>query len=213
MKETTLRKGNRITLQIILFFVLLSATSFLVQGINDVLLGKKVKQAKTMTLAEVLTQKNQSGNVIKLSDYAIDMKHRINALPEAGVKEDVHIMVPLRGFGQDDDEPILALFVLHDHDYNCVQNALDAWKDSLINMRRGEEMFVEILGMDDLPGNVPNVVRANDRVAKRVLVFREVNYSGAEFILFFVTGLFAVVCIYLYRRIRRLREQEQLRSI
>jgi hypothetical protein len=213
MKESVQKKGNRITLQIILFFVALATISFFAQAINEVLLGMKVGEAKTRSLPEVLTQKNTSGAVVKLNTYAIDIKHRINALPDPNEKEDVHIMVPIRPIGQDADEEAVALFVLEEHAYNCVENALDAWKDSLINLRVGEEMYVEILGLDELPGNVPKVIRANERVAKKVLVFREINYNKMEYILFFITGVFMLVCYYFYRRLRKTAETKNFRSI
>ena len=213
MNESIQQKGNRITLQIILFFVIIAGIAFLVQAINEVVTGNKVEAAKTATLPEILLRKNTSGNVVKLKSYAIDIKHRINALPDPEEKEDVHIMVPLRPIGQDANEDIVALFVLQDKAYNCVEYALDAWKDSLINLREGEEMFVELLSLDELPGNVPKVVRANDRVAKKILVFREVKYSRAESVLFIVCSVMGIAAFFIYRRIRVLKERAQINSL
>lgn len=213
MNDQFIQKGNRITQQIILGILLLAFGGFLVQGISEWQRGKKIAAAKTATLPELLLRSNKSGEVVKLQDYAIDMKHRINALPESGVKEDVHIMVPLRPIGQDEDEDVVALFVLEEDAYNCVEDALDAWKDSLINLRAGEDIYVELLALDELPGNVPKVVRGNNRVAKKVLVFREVEYNEGEIAFLIIAGLMGLTAFFVYRRSQKIKEREQFSGL
>jgi hypothetical protein len=208
MDDSILQKGNTIVRKIMVFIFIVACVAFLVQGINEVMTGRKVDAAKTVSLPELLTQKNTSGDVVKLENYAIDMKHRINALPEPGEKEDIHILVPLRPIGQEADAEIVALFVLKEGDYNSVQDALGAWKDSLVNLRSGDVMDVELLGLDELPGNVPNVVKKNNLVAKKVLVIREVDYIGGEFLLV-IAGIMALVAFLIYRRVKAVNHLQQ----
>src|SRR3989338_4299485 len=79
------------------------------EGIVDYKVKKFAETAKEVSLASVLKNKHE-GKWIKISDYIIDVRHRLLALPDKSTVDDLHILVPLRVPGERDDAPIRFLF-------------------------------------------------------------------------------------------------------
>lgn len=174
------------------------------EGIVDYKVMKFAENAKEVPLSSVLKNK-PDGKWIKLSDYEIDIRKRLRALPDKSSTDDLHILVPLRVPGEYSDAPIRFLFRMQEDSNNPISDAYDAYQDSGAIVLDGAAFFVEIVPIEDLPGNVPNVVRNDERIAKNAVVFYYLPIRKSIEINFFIGGVMFVIAFFLYWRIRKTR--------
>lgn len=176
------------------------------EGIVDYKVSKFAESAKEVPLSTVLKDK-PDGRWIKISDYEIDIRKRVRALPDKSSINDLHILVPLRVPGERSDAPIRFLFRLDEYSIDPIATAYTSYQDSGIIVLDGAAVFAEIVPVDDLAGNVPNVIRNNDRIAKNAVVF---NYlpirTGYEFNFGFGAVLIGL-SFFMHWRIRRTKKK------
>jgi len=172
------------------------------EGIVDYKITKFAETAKEVPLSEVLKRK-PDGKWIKISDYEIDLRRRLRALPDKSSTSDLHILVPLRLPGERDDAPIRFLFRMEEYSNNPISDAYSAYQDSGKIVFTGAAVFAEIVPIDDLSGNVPNVLRNDERLAKNVVVFFHLPVRKSYSVNFYTGGLLFAIGIFMYWRIRK----------
>lgn len=166
------------------------------------------ESAKEVPLSSLSLNKPDK-NWVKFSDYEIDIHKRLRALPDKSSNEDLHILIPLRVPGEQQDAPIRFLFRLDQYSDDAISKAYTAYQDSGILVLEGAAVFAEIVPINDLPGNVPNVIRNNNRVAKDVVVFYSLpiqrSYSHILFGGVLIIPIFVGLIVYVW--IRRARKK------
>lgn len=202
MKLETNLKIQRIYRSIIGIVCIVGALFMANEGIRDYKVSKFADSAREVPLANISKYK-PDGNLIKIADYEIDIRKRIRALPDKSSVDDLHILVPLRVPGERSDAPIQFLFRMEEGSANPISEAYRTYQDSGTLVLTGEAIFAEIVLIDDLPGNVPNVVRNNDRIAKNAIVFSYLPIRRDTEANFIAAGIFLAIAIFIFWRIRR----------
>lgn len=176
------------------------------EGIVDYKIQKFTESAKEVPLSSVLKNKPDD-KWIKISDYEIDIQKRLRALPDKGSTNNLHILVPLRIPGERSDAPIRCLYRMPEDSEDPISMAYSSYQDSGILVLNGNALFAEIVPIEELSGNVPNVIRKNDRVAKNVLVLFNLPVRNDIEANFIAAGIFFAIAFFVYWRIRRDKKQ------
>lgn len=183
-------------------FFLFFGIAMLIAGVYDYRISRFYDSHKAVSLATLIESGNKEG-LIKLENYRADIKNRLRALPDKTTVEDLHILVPLRLPEERENDDIQVLYRMEDGSSDPVKMLYDTFQRTGQNLLVGDMMFVEISSLEDLPGNVPNVVRDDKRVAKNVWILQRQRNDRMYDFLFFMGSIFLVLAGWFYWRDQR----------
>ncbi len=185
--------------------------AMLIGGFFEYRVDSFEKSTQAVSLTSLLSD-HPDGAWKKVYGFQVDFRNRIRALPAKGEVDDLHLLIPLRLLGEEDGDPIRFLYLMTENSRDPIYQLFGDFQEERLNFQDPGEILVELEDLDDLPGNVPNVVRNDERVGKEVVVLTYLrNDQSHEFLLIFGTVLLGVAGIFflLIKRHRRKLKQVQ----
>ena len=187
---------------------------FMLIGGNEGYKAHEAYLSKTKIDLAELASNYKNGDKVKITGIHVDCKNRVRALYSKKPGAELSIFIPLRTANETQDSPIKYLYLLPDYKKkyarDSIQKVYYRYNKDYVDMLEVQEIVAVVCSPEKFGGNIPNILRNDERVSKDVIILERVIDDPAWGVFVFFGSLFLLLFALLYfKHWRRAKKEEE----